>query len=110
MEGELTKFGLGGLIAYIALKEAFGLVRELIGWKRNGNGNGNGNGHDPAIRGILGWLTTKGCDIHTASQRTAASVGALLDINQQHLEAQQEHTREQRRQHAALLNAFAKEQ
>lgn len=108
MEGELAKNATGLLIAYVVIKEAFALVREMIGWKKGGNGNGNG--YDPSTRAILGWLTTKGCDIHSSVQRGAASLGALLDVNQQQLEATQKHTIEQRRRHAEILEAFAKDQ
>ena len=108
MEGELAKNATGLLIAYVVVKEAFALIREFVGWKRNGNGNGNG--YDPSTRAILGWLTTEGREISTAAQRAGATLGALLDINTQHLEATQNHTMEQRRQHTRVLEAFAKEQ
>lgn len=125
MEGEMVK-GLASIpngwmiLAGVYLfgqfiKEVFLTFRTIAGWilgKKNGNGNGNGygSGYDPSTRAILGWLTTKGCDIHSGVQRGAASLGALLDISQQHLEATQEHTVEQRRRHVKLLEALAREQ
>ena len=112
----LAAVWLIGTAITTAIREAFSTFRTIAAWvlgKKNGNGyNGNGNGHDPAIgeavKVIRSWVLSEGRDISVAVQRGAASLGALLDISQQHLEAQQEHTREQRRQHAAVLDTFAK--
>ncbi len=111
MEGELVNYGIGGLLAYSAIKELGLLARSAFEKKKNGNGNGCAP--EPAwgihIKWLRDWFNTKGNDIHQRLTDGTVTLDALLRTTETHFQLQREHntaTREERRRHQDKMEAL----